>query len=113
MPHYEKRNLSDSFMTECYLEISDVLVNETEYLYSNGASMFGGIVGIVTGIIGFGLNFLVIIAFTKLSTFRTEYLTPFLISLALTDCLSSAIALPMDAIIYLTGYVLYSIFCRN
>ena len=105
--YYVIKNLNDSYMTKCYLEIADGLDDTTDYVYPEAVSLFGGIVGQITSIAGFTLNILVIIAFIKTPSLRKEYLTPFMISLALTDFLFSAIALPMDAATYFARYVLY------
>ena len=100
--HYDLlTNLNDVSMGECYLYVGKG-VNDTStgFLYTNTESMVGGLVYAFTGIAGFILNFLVIIALMKTPSLRNEYLTPFIISLALTDVLFSALALPLRAVSY-------------
>ena len=111
--HYHLVKVSDSSMTECYLKIGEGLDNTTGCVYSEAASMIGGIGALFTAIVGFTLNFLVICALMKTPSLRKEYLTPFLISLALTDILFSAMALPMTSARYFARYVLYMINCEG
>ena len=107
MAYYEARNVSNSsFVTECYLEIDNALDNQTDYFYSNEASIIGGVGGLLTSIIGFGLNVVVLIACRKVAALRKDYHTPFMISLALTDCLFSVVALPIEYVNYFMRYVL-------
>lgn len=103
---FELRNLNNSYMTECWLEVGDGLDNNTDYVYSEAVSVIGGLGALITGIGGSMLNLLVIIAFMKTPSLRKEYLTPFMVSLAMTDLIFSAIALPMLAIGYFARYIL-------
>ena len=102
--YYELRNLSSSSMRQCYLQMGSGLDNKTEYVYSEAVSMVGGFGALMTGIVGSTLNLLVIFALLNTPSLRKEYLTPFMVSLALTDLLFSAIALPMRAVSYFIRY---------
>ena len=112
--HYDlKTNLGNAFMTECYLKIGEGLSNTPDYGYSDIVSMIGGLGSVFTGILGFTLNFLVILTLMKTRSLRTEYLTPSIISLCMTNFLFSAISLPMEAVSYVVGYVsIYLNLCR-
>ena len=103
--YYLLTNVSDSSMSQCYLQIGKDLDNKTEYAYSEAVSLIGGLGAEIIGMIGFTLNLFVIIALTKTPGLRKEYLTPFMISLSLTDFLFSAIPLPMTAVRYFLRYV--------
>ena len=100
--HYKlMTKLDDVSMKECYLKVGEGLDNKTEYVYSDDLSAaVGGIGALVTGMAGFTLNTLVIIALVKTPNLRKDYITPFIISLALTDLLFSTIALPAKAATY-------------
>ena len=98
--HYDLVQLSDSFMTECYLKVGEGIDNTTSCVYSDATSMIGGLGSLFIATVGFILNFLVICALMKTPNLRKEYLTPFLISLVLIDILFSTIALPMTAVRY-------------
>ena len=71
------------------------LSNETGWVYSTGEGVFTGVVMSLFSIIGFTLNLHVIMALLKSRILRKEYLTSFIISLAVTDLVFSTITLPI------------------
>ena len=105
--HYHLVNLTDSYMTTCYLKVDmrSTLNDSTEYCYSTEESIIAGVAATFQGIAGTFLNFLFIVAVLKHANLRKEYLTPSIISLATTDLLFSAFTLPMLAIRYFSQYV--------
>ena len=102
--HYHLVNLSNAHMTQCYLKIDMMskLDYGTEYCYSDGESILGGLGATVQAIVGTALNLLVILALTRNEHLRKEYLTPAIVSLASTDLLFSMVTLPMLAHRYFT-----------
>ena len=71
------------------------LLSGAGWVYSTGESGFTCLVLSLFSIIGFTLNVLVIMALLKSRSLRKEYLTPFIISLAVTDLAFSTITLPI------------------
>ena len=68
--------------------------NDGSYLLSNIESIIGGVVITVESFGGAILNFLVIVALLRSRQLRKEYITPFIISNAMTDLVFSTITLP-------------------
>ena len=71
------------------------LSNETGWVYSTGESVFTCLVMSLFSIVGFTLNVIVIMALLKSRSLRKEYLTSFIISLAVTDLAFSTFTMPI------------------
>ena len=78
-------------------------VTDTEWVYSDGESIFMGVFSSLQAIFGVALNLLVFCIFLMTPKFRKEYLTPFVLSLATTDLIYSLITLPIIATRYFMG----------
>ena len=102
--HYQLVDLRNAFMKECYLKVDmrSRLDNSTDYCYSDGESILGGLGATLEAIAGSILNLLVIVALIKNSHIRKEYMTRAIVSLAATDFLFSIVTLPMLAHRYFT-----------
>ena len=116
--YFRKVNLNDSYHDHCYLKTQlnlsednikncpgdiidgycSVLSNETGWIYTAGQSIASSNVLMLLSVTGMFLNSLVILALVKTPSLRKEYLTPFIISLAVTDLIFSTFSLPMLAI---------------
>lgn len=68
--------------------------NDGPYLTANTESIIGGVIIAVESAGGTILNFLVIVALLRNTKLRKEYITPFIISNAMTDLLFSTLTLP-------------------
>ena len=75
-------------------------VSDHGWVYSDGESIFMGVSSSIQAIFGVILNVLVFYIFLKTPSFRKEYLTPFVLSLATTDLIYSSITLPIIALRY-------------
>ena len=106
--HYHLVNLKGASMTKCYLKVAmdSILDDSTDYCYGDEESILAGLGALLQAIAGTILNLLVILALLKTKQLRKEYLTPAIVSLALTDLLFSAVTLPMLAHRYFSQYVL-------
>ena len=67
------------------------------WVYSDGESLFMGISSTLQAFFGVILNVLVFCVFLRTPSFKKEYLTPFVLSLASTDLIYSSITLPIIA----------------
>ena len=85
--------------------------NETKFAYSGPLSILAGFGVSFEWIVGFTLNALVILALLKDAKLRKEYLTPAIISLALTDLIYSMYTCPVLSFHFFMKYV--SIYCRK
>jgi hypothetical protein len=101
---YLKVRIFESNDTSCPYQYSDnyfclkpVLENNTDWVYSEGESIFAGVCATLQAIAGVVLNVLVFAVFLGNAAFRKEYLTPFILSLATTDLLYSLFTLPIIA----------------
>ena len=117
--YFRKVNVSGPYYDHCYLKTQfqkwednktncteggiihnnetycSLLSNETNWVYSKGESTVACVVFSLLSIAGFILNLLIILALLKSSSLRKEYLTSFIISLAITDLAFSTFALPI------------------
>jgi len=85
------------------------LNNITDYCYSHAESLIAGVGATLQSVAGVALNILVILALLKTKSVRNEYITPAIVSLIVTDLLFSMFTLPMLAVRYFLGYVLYKL----
>lgn len=72
-------------------------VSDHGWVYSDGESIFMGVFSTIQAVFGVILNVLVFYIFLRNPSFRKEYLTPFVLSLASTDLIYSSITLPIIA----------------
>ena len=95
--HYHLASLTNALMKECYLKVDmrSKLDDSTDYCYSEAESILGGLGATTEAIAGSILNFIVILALTKNSHLRKQYMTPCIVSLATTDLLFSLVTIPM------------------
>ena len=118
-PFYHRIDiLNNSYYDHCYLKVrtfesneascpyefwdngfclKPVLDNKTDWVYSQGESIFAGVCATLQAIAGVVLNLLVFAVFLRNPAFRREYLTPFILSLGTTDLLYSMVTLPIIA----------------
>ena len=82
-----------------------VLNESTGWVFSQAESIFAGVTATFQATFGAVLNLLVIAVFVRIRSFRKEYLTPFILSLAATDLIYSSVTLPIIAVRDFTGYV--------
>ena len=99
-PFIEYRNVTT---TDLCLE--PVLNGSTGWVFSQAESVFAGVTATLQATLGAVLNLLVIAVFLRTRSFRKEYLTPFILSLAATDLIYSSITLPIIAVRDFAGYV--------
>ena len=78
-------------------------ISDIGWVYSDEESIFAGICATCQAIIGVALNTLIFCVFLNTASFRKEYLTPFVLSLATTDLMYSLITLPIIAARYFMG----------
>ena len=109
--HYHLVNLTASDYNDyCYLKVDgNKLSNITDYCYSYAESLIAGVGATLQSVVGVTLNILVIIALLRTKSVRNEYITPAIVSLIVTDLLFSMFTLPMLAVRYFLGYVLYKL----
>ena len=109
--HYHLVNLTTSDYNDyCYLKVDgNKLNNITDYCYSHAESLIAGVGATLQSVAGVTLNILVILALLKTKSVRNEYITPAIVSLIVTDLLFSMFTLPMLAVRYFLGYVLYKL----
>ena len=107
--HYQKmRPNTSKYFEWCWIKYNATLkdpelpIVETNYVYSETASIIAGIGFALESIIGTILNLLVIIALGRNADFRKEYLTPSIVSIAFTDLLYSVFSLPILSLHYFT-----------
>ena len=86
----------------CFKPVGNNLT-DSEWVYSEGESIFMGVFSSLQAIFGVALNLLVFCIFLMTPKFRKEYLTPFVLSLATTDLIYSLITLPTIATRYFMG----------
>ena len=109
-PHHEhcylKVRISEENPSSCtYIEnrtkhelcLIPVLDASHDWVYSPNESIFAGVSATLQAIAGVILNLLVFAVFLRFRTFRKEYLTPFILSLATTDLIYSLVTLPIIA----------------
>ena len=82
-----------------------VINGSTGWVFSQAESVFAGVTATLQATLGVVLNLLVIAVFLRTRSFRKEYLTPFILSLAATDLIYSSVTLPIIAVRDFTGYV--------
>ena len=94
--HYHWVNITDSpYNEQCWMPLdgnstsNPVLSNETGYAYTGITTVWAGLGTCIESVFGVVLNGLVIMALLKNPKLRKEYLTPAIVSLALTDFLYS------------------------
>jgi len=78
-------------------------ISDTGWVYSDEDSIFAGVCAACQAIVGVILNTLIFCVFLNTASFRKEYLTPFVLSLATTDLLYSLITLPIISARYFKG----------
>ena len=114
--YFRKVNLSgSSYNDHCYLKTQfkkledddmdcpgdeidgycSLLSDKTDWIYSTGHSITACLFLTPLSVAGFILNFLVILAVVKTPSLRKEYLSSFIISLAVTDLIMSTFTLPI------------------
>ena len=106
--HHVEVNLSQSiYNTKCHLKVggSLTLSNKTDFVYSDEESLAAGICVMVIAALGVMFNVTTVAAVLQTRGLRREYLTPFIISLSLTEALFSLVALPVRATNYLMRYI--------
>ena len=81
--------------TPTYYKLQD---DDGSFVHSQIQSVIGSVVLALTSISGAWLNFLIIVALLRNSTIRKEYLTPFIISMALADFCYSVFGLPVKSL---------------
>ena len=115
-PRYQEVDFNSSnYFNMCWMKInSQTQLNDTSFAYSDVESITAGFFIALESIIGAFLNFIVILALVRSSDLRKEYLTPTIVSIAITDFLFSVIALPVLSLLFfmsdmpLTSITLYS-----
>ena len=88
---------NSSFHTECYLKQGCGLNNDTAFVYSELESNISVTCASIISILGFSLNFMVIVALFKTPKLRREDFSPYIVSLALNDTVFSLFVLPINA----------------
>ena len=101
--HYHWVNLTDSEYNEhCWLPVdghngsltsNPVRLSDTKYILDGVTTIWAGLGAGIESVLGVILNGLVIVALLKSTKLRRDYLTPAIISLALTDFLFSFLSL--------------------
>ena len=101
--HYHWVNLTDSEYNEhCWLPVdghngsltsNQVRPSDTKYILDGVTTIWAGLGAGIESVLGVILNGLVIVALLKSAKLRRDYLTPAIISLALTDFLFSFLSL--------------------
>ena len=71
-------------------------------VYSEEATVLGGVISIILSVCGLILNSVVIFGIAKSPELQKEYLTPTIISISLTDWIFSIINLPIQANFFIT-----------
>merc|ERR1712126_67098 len=71
-------------------------------VYSEEATVLGGVISIILCVCGLILNSVVIFVIAKSPELQKEYLTPTIISISLTDWIFSIINLPIQANFFIT-----------
>lgn len=109
--HYHLMNFShdEHYHHACWLIVDhntsfSRLSKDTHFVYSEAESITAGLVVAFESIVGSVLNLLVILALLKNSNLRKEYLTPAILSLALTDFLFSVFSLPVVSLHFFVRY---------
>ena len=98
-------NTSDYFDT-CWMKIdhkatsSIVLSRNPDYVFSETESTTFGLLNTLFSIAGALMNFMVFLVILRRPDVRKEYLTPSLLSIAMTDFVFSIITLPLEASSY-------------
>ena len=90
-----------------------VINGSTGWVFSQAESVFAGVTATLQATLGVVLNLLVIAVFLRTRSFRKEYLTPFILSLAATDLIYSSVTLPIIAVRDFTGYVYNKNLCLS
>ena len=91
-----------------YLENSSFRCNDTNFAYNEIQSWVAGLSIALESFTGTILNLLVIVALLRNSELRKEYMTPGIISMAITDFLFSVAVLPVMSLLFLNGDMLVS-----
>ena len=107
--HYHRLELNTSNFFEWFWIKYNATYNDpqlhllnTSYVYPEIESNFAGVGFALESIVGTILNLLVILALQRNSDFRKEYLTPSIVSIALTDLLHSVFTLPILSLHFFT-----------
>ena len=99
---------SSKYYNECWWTMDDdtkeVYTNDTRYVYSDAESDFAGVIYGFESLAGSILNILIIVALLRNTRLREEYLTPTIISIALTDCLFSGFFISIMSAHFFTRY---------
>ena len=105
--HFHFVNLTDSnYSDTCWMIIDDTydFTNSTSNVYSNVETVIAGLCTLIESIFGLVLNLLVVLALLKNDKLRKEYLTPAIVSLAVSDLLYSMYTLPVLSIHFFTRW---------
>ena len=114
--HYHWVALTDSEYNEnCWMPVdgtldhngnqisNPVISNDTSYVYDGIPTIWAGLGTGIESILGVILNGLIIMALLKNTKLRSDYLTPAIVSLALTDFLFSFLSLAPFSIHFFMG----------
>ena len=112
---YQETKLNSSmYFDNCWMKLSPHLdnssfrCNDTSFAYNETQAWFAGLAIALESFTGTILNFLVIVALLRNSELRKEYMTPGIISMAITDFLFSVAVLPVLSLLFLKGDMLVS-----
>ena len=97
LDYYNVTSNSSRYFDTCWMKDRSI---DTSYVYSETESIIGGTLSTFVSIGGAILNFLVILVYLRSSNLRREYLTPSVVSIAITDLLFSAYPAPVMALGY-------------
>ena len=106
---YYKTTINSSLSFDhCWMKVDNQSnffpMNSTnpDLVYSEEATILGGVISIILCVCGLILNSSVIFGIAKSPELQKEYLTPTIISIALTDWIFSIINLPIQANFFIT-----------
>ena len=106
---YYKTTMNSSLSFDhCWMKVDNQSnffpMNSTnpDLVYSEEATILGGVISIILSFFGLILNSFVIFGIAKSPELQKEYLTPTIISIALTDLIFSIINLPIQANFFIT-----------
>ena len=123
--HYRKVSLNSSqYLDSCWTKINfsqgvtkmmleKGILADPDFEYGNGEATTAGVFNLLQSIGGILLNGLIILVIMRNSKIRKEYLTPSILSIAITDFIFSIYILPIMTTIFLTHDVPFPDGCRS
>ena len=117
--HYFEVDLHTSkYFNSCWTNVNPealsyrVLTENPGFCYSEAVAIMTGLFNMFESVVGVILNLLVILAALRNKDIRKEYLTPSILSIAVTDLILSAYVIPLTAIKFLSRDMPFPAVCE-